>query len=317
MRQALASEPTPDVFHLHGTWLRAMYYGAVEARRRRVPYLVEPMGMYEEYGLRTKWLRKRVARWWFQDTLLHRAQCLQINSRREGEQLRKLGFRTPLAVVPVGVDVSTRSPSSNGAVRPEWASFPQTRFVLFLSRVHVKKGIELLLRAWGQLAGKFRDTMLVLGGTGSSDYVTQCIQLTEHLGLGDRCVWAGHLNEADKQWAMSHAAIFVLPSLSENLGNVVAEALSHSTPVLTTNTTPWIELPHRHCGWIASPTVESLVDSLEQGLRCSPAELKAMGARGRRWCETEFSLERVLDNLDAVYAWMLGSGPIPGCVITD
>src|ERR1051325_2265409 len=98
MRRHLATLETPDVIHLHGAWLRAMHYGAAEARRRGVPCLVEVMGMYEPWGLRQKWPRKRIARWWFQDSILRDAACLHVNSAREGEHLRQLGFTAPLAV---------------------------------------------------------------------------------------------------------------------------------------------------------------------------------------------------------------------------
>ena len=106
LRKHLAASLTPDIYHLHGTWLRAMYYGAAEARRRQVPYVLEVMGMYEPYGLLTKRLRKDLARRWFQDAILHHASCLHVGSPQEGEHLRRLGFTQPLAVIPVGVDVS-------------------------------------------------------------------------------------------------------------------------------------------------------------------------------------------------------------------
>lgn len=315
MRRALAATANPDVFHLHGAWLRAMHYGAEEARRRRIPYLVEPMGMYESYGLKTKWMRKKLARCWFQDAILEGAHCLQVNSRREGEQLRRLGFRSPLAVIPVGVDLSACDVASRTMEqKPSWVNFAETRWFLFLSRIHEKKGIELLLHAWAALASKCLDWKLVIGGSGTPDYIRSCQQLATTLGLADRCVWLGHLSEGDKGWAFAHADFFILPSFSENLGNVITEALAYGTPVLTTDETPWQDVRTRKCGWIASPTTESLTEVLDEALRTTPEQLETMGARGRRWCEEEFSLDRVLENLDAVYAWMLGNSPKPDCV---
>ncbi len=312
MRRALSCAESPDVFHLHGTWLRAMHYGAEEARLRRVPYVVEPMGMYESYGLRTKWLRKRLARWWFQDKLLERAQCLQVNSRREGEQLRQLGFRNPLAVIPVGVD--TAAIFNRPVASTPWPEL-NGRFFLFLSRIQEKKGIELLLNAWATLAAASPDWTLVIGGTGSPQYVSHCRQLADHLGIAARCKWVGHLTEAEKSWALSHADFFILPSFSENLGNVVAEALAHGTPVITTDATPWQEMTKRKCGWITSPTIQELTSVLEEAMRHDPTRLKEMGERGRQWCVSHFALERVLEDLDAVYGWLTGASAKPTCVV--
>ena len=83
-----------------------MRYGADEARRRNRPYVLEIAGMYEPFGLGQKWFLKRVARWWFQDRILRDAACLHVNSNQEAENIRKLGFKAPIAVIPVGVDLS-------------------------------------------------------------------------------------------------------------------------------------------------------------------------------------------------------------------
>jgi len=314
MRQALALAENPDVIHLHGTWLRAMHYGAREAQRRRIPYMVELMGMYEPYGLRTKWLRKRVARRWFQDEILKRAQCLHVSSSQEGENLRQLGFQAPLAVIPVGVDIEAIAARQHSQKAPP--AWPDAgRCFLYLSRIHEKKGIELLLRAWAALAARFPDWHLVIAGTGSSHYVERCRQLSVDSHIEDRCSWLGHLTEDEKNWALSRAEFFVLPSFSENFGNAVAEALAHGAPVLTTDKTPWKGVLHQHCGWIASPSVASLLPALELALGRSPAELKEMGDRGRIWCEAEFSLAHALDDLEAVYSWITGTSAKPDCVI--
>ena len=92
MRRLLRDAETPDVFHLHGAWLRAVHYGAVEAMRRDRPYLVELTGAFEPWALRQKWPEKRVARWWYQDRQLHKAACLHANSLQEAKHVRALGF---------------------------------------------------------------------------------------------------------------------------------------------------------------------------------------------------------------------------------
>ena len=119
------------------------------------------MGAYETYARRQKWARKWLFRKLFQDGLLRRAACLHAGSPNEARDLRELGFRTPIAVIPVGVDTTRIMESRAGegtastAPRPGWAEQP---FVLYLARIHPKKGIELLLQAWAEIAVRFPNT---------------------------------------------------------------------------------------------------------------------------------------------------------------
>jgi hypothetical protein len=109
LKRRLRQDPSPDVYHLHGAWLRAMVYGSQEARRRRRPYVLHLMGMYQHYALKQKWLQKSLVRKWFQDRVVHDATCLHVNSVVEGKELRELGFQNPIAIMPVGVDMEAVS----------------------------------------------------------------------------------------------------------------------------------------------------------------------------------------------------------------
>lgn len=316
LRKQLARDDSPDIYHLHGAWLRAMHYGAEEARHRQVPYLVELMGMYEPYGLRTKWLRKRIARWWFQDALLQRANCLHVNSLREGENLRRLGFTAPLAVIPVGVDTKVIADrQATGSPDAGWPQLNNRPFILFLSRIHPKKGVEVLLEAWKRVASRQPDFLLVMAGTGTPDYVARCKTMAARLGIDSSVLWMDHITDDEKWWAYAKAEAYVLPSFSENFGNSVAEALACGTPVLTTVDTPWDIIEDSGCGWIARPEPDSLAEGLERILSSNEAERRAMGNAGRQLVGQRFSLDAVLIQLEEVYRWLTQKGPLPACVI--
>jgi glycosyltransferase involved in cell wall biosynthesis len=342
MRKHLAAAETPDIYHLHGTWLRAMHYGAVEARRRKVPCILETMGMYEAYGLQNKWLRKRVARFWFQDNILHNADCLHVGSRQEGDQLRRLGFTKPMAIIPVGVDLQQieRLPrlSSTDALhgtrkaellpgevmkqilhgpgKSEIDSILNDRpFILYLARIHEKKGLGMLLKAWAELEQIFPEHILVVGGSGTPEYEDQCRRAISDLGISGRCLWLGRVSEEEKSWAYANASFYVLPSYSENYGNTIAEALAHGTPVITTTATPWSDFQRIGCGWVVPPDLEPLRSALREALNTSPEQLRSMGDRGRRWAGEEFSLASVIRKIDETYLWLTKKGEKPRHVV--
>ncbi len=325
MRRALAQVEPPDVYHLHGAWLRAMAYGANAARQQRRPYVLEVMGMYEDWALRQKWHQKRLVRWWFQDRVLREANCLHVNSQQEADDLRRLGFKAPVAVIPVGVDMEkiedlkSEIRNQESAIEVQLKNHP---FVLFLSRLHYKKGLDLLIRAWAavkksDVSGQRSEWLLAIAGTGSPEYVHECRQLAEQLGIAKQCLWLGHVDEWQKSWLYARAHCYVLPTNSENFGNTVAEALAHGTPVITTIHTPWADLEKHRCGWVVNNTVEALQPALMQALALDAASRRNMGAAGQKWVREAYSLKSVLNSVESVYHWVAAGGSPPDCVRLD
>ena len=316
LRRGLEQAENPDIYHLHGTWLRAMYYGAVQARKRKLPYVVELMGMYEHWCLRHKWLRKQVARLWFQDRVLRDASCLHVNSFKEAEQLQALGFERPVAVIPVGVNIDLIAERLTTLKEDEWhRKLAQRPFVLYLSRLHPKKGLHLLLHAWAKLPAEFSDWQLVIAGTGEPAYVDSCQQLAAQLGIAGRCYFAGHVDELQKTWLYTNAHCYVLPTYSENFGNAVAEALAHRTPVITTTNTPWSDLRKFECGWQVDCAENDLLRALEESLHMTSTARRSMGENGEQLVRQKYSLTSVAKDMLALYDWLLGNGSEPDCLV--
>jgi glycosyltransferase involved in cell wall biosynthesis len=358
MRRQLRLADSPDVYHLHGVWLQAMHYGADEARRRNRPYVLEMMGMYEPWGLRQKWFLKRVARWWFQDRILRESACLHVNSNQEADYLRKLGFKSPIAVIPVGVDLQqiekqkaeilklesgpvkwqTEDFTGQGKQPGEVASqkfhgpgkleihsrllheLGGRPFVLYLSRLHPKKGLDLLIRSFAKVRKseirnqKFADWVLVIAGSGAQPYVEKCRRLAADLGIAKQCLWLGHVDEVQKSWLFAHARCYALPTSSENFGNTVAEALAHGTPVITTRHTPWKDLEEHGCGWFVDNTETEIGRALHEVFILNASARGRMSDSGQRLIRERYSLRAVLSDINAVYEWVLGGGPKPDYV---
>jgi glycosyltransferase involved in cell wall biosynthesis len=319
LRKAIFNDEPAHVYHLHGIWLRAMFYGAEKAKQAKRPYLIEVNGALDPLELATKPYRKRLVRWWFQDRMFHEASCLHVNSGREAVHLRELGFKAPIVNIPAGFNIEEGAELLQIAENnpPVWAKeFQGRRILLYLARIHEAKGIDDLIAAWAVVANKFTDWDLVIVGPGSAEDVLSRQRECELLHIDRRCRWLGMVSDVERAWLYDQAEIYTLPSHKENFGNTVQESLGYSTPVITTTQTPWEKLAEWRCGWICEDNVESLTETLHRALSTEKSTLEAMGERGRSMIHLKFSLRRVIDDQLAVYSWLQG-GVRPECLSAD
>jgi glycosyltransferase involved in cell wall biosynthesis len=309
LRRMARQSPTADVYHLHGIWLRAMFYGYQESRVRARPYLIEINGALDPLELAAKPWRKRLIRSWFQDRMLREAACLHVNSKREAGHLRDLGFAGPLAIIPAGFNREEFDALGEKAeqIVPPWAgALAGRRVLLYLARIHPAKGIDDLLTSWCELARQFPEWDLLIVGPGEKSEIEERTARMAVAGVADRCHWVGMVSDIERAWAYRRADLYVLPSHKENFGNTVQEALGSGTAVLTTKATPWGELEAWGCGWLCDDNAESLGRALGVSLAETTESLKQRGAIGRRRILDDFSLDEVVTQQIAVYSWMAG-----------
>jgi glycosyltransferase involved in cell wall biosynthesis len=249
-----------DVVHVHSVFLLPMRAAARAAARAQVPYIIAPRGMLirDMVDRKSRWVKRAWIRL-VERKSIAQAAGVHVTADLEGDELRAL-FGAPLppiVSIPNGVDWPAHHlPKSAGP----HAHLPE-RYALFLSRISWKKGLDRLLRAWQHVP----DLPLVIAGNDEEHYQPQLLALAQSLGVASRVAFIGEVSDADK-WALYESAeVFVLPSYSENFGNVVAEAMAMGCPV------------------IVSPEVgiSSLVKAAGAGVvtSCEPAELAAVICR--------------------------------------
>ena len=264
-----------DLVHIHGIWDPRLHNVAKMCRAAKVPYIIAPRGMLEPWSLKQKWLKKRIARFLYQDKDLKCAAALHATAESEAEQFRKLGFRNPVVISPNGVNVPG---NFNRVERAERVDGERKR-VLFVSRMHPKKGVLELVEAWGRLGVRSQELgvrdwvvelVYTLNGEFEKAYEAKVKARVKELGLEDVFIFTGALDDEAKWEAYRRADLFVLPTYSENFGIVVAEALWVGVPVITTKGTPWSELEEYKCGkWIDLPAEgsnPSTWDALDEAL---------------------------------------------------
>ncbi|SNT36836.1 glycosyltransferase [Tropicimonas sediminicola] len=292
----------PDITDVQGLWTYPSLANFNHHRATGTPYLVTPRGMLDPWARDRSALRKRIVRLWFEDAHLRAAACLRATAEMEAEHFRSFGLTNPIAIVPNGVEIPTL------LARPRSKS--GRRRLLFLSRIHPKKGLQLLLNAWGAIEASRPEWDLVIAGPDELNHTIEMQSLARRLGLS-RVKWQGPVHGADKTALYRSADLFILPTHGENFGLVVAEALAHEIPVITTRNAPWAGLETHGCGW--------WIPLEDQGLRntmilatAQPAEtLHQMGAKGRSWVTRDFGLDQVAVKMLEVYRWVATGGAPP------
>jgi len=310
--ECLSGADANDVIHTHGVWLHPNWTSAAAARRLGKPLVVSPRGMLEPWSLAQSRRRKRLLWRLVERRSLAEAAFVHATSRAEAENLRQIGVAAPIAVIPNGIDLVEEYQTSRieDLKRPLPGAGNESAEVLFLGRVHPKKGLALLLEAWQQTGPRFPAARLMICGPGDSASIAHLERQITDLGMPS-VQYRGAVSGVEKIGLLARASVLVLPSLSENYGIVVAEALAAETPVITTTETPWSALGQNDCGWSIRPEVPALIAALEEALSTRSAERRAMGRRGRALIEREHSLERVGRMMARTYAWVLGRSERP------
>ena len=297
-----------QLIHNHGLWLPFNHDAAMVASRLGVPLIISPRGMAEPWALKNRAWKKQLAWLAYQKADLRHAQVVHATSLMEARNLRSLGFTQPIALIPNAVDIPARS--SERADRNIG-----TRTALFLSRIHPKKGLLHLVRAWNGVRPKGWRVLVV--GPDESNHRVEVEREIDALQLRDIFSFRGSVDDVEKWNCFFAADLFILPSLSENFGVVAAEALASGVPVITTKGTPWEDLFTYKCGWWVDIGVEPLANAIREATNLSDAERSAMGKRGRDLIRRQYDWQGVAEYMSSVYEWVIYGGTPPKCVVND
>ncbi len=284
-----------DAVHLHSVFLWPTWAAARIAASAGVPYIMTPRGMLVRDLIRRKspWVKSA----WLQlieRGSLARAAGVHVTAELEAAELRSLGFRLPeIFCIPNGVDFPPE-PLRVAAAPPP--GLPP-RFGLFLSRISWKKGLDRLITAWQWVP----DLPLVIAGNDEEDYLPKLRALAQTLGIADRVHFVGPISDTGK-WAVYAAAdLFVLPSYSENFGNVVAEAMAMGCPVIVTPEVGIAALVRQASAGIVSSGDPAQLAAVINALLGNAAQRADYGRRGQELARSQLSWSGVAAQIEALY----------------
>jgi len=297
----------PDLLHVHGLW---MYTSVAAARwsRPTKPYLVSPHGMLDPWALNNSRWKKRISAMLYENEHLRGAACVHALNDAEAQAIRAYGLTNPICIVPNGVQLPEETE----------VSYPKKhRYLLYLGRLHPKKGLASLIEAWSRIQ---KDALaagwkLTIAGWDQNNHRSELEALTEKLRATGTISFVGPQFGSAKAGCFNDASAFVLPSLSEGLPMSVLEAWSWRLPAVITPSCNLAEGARVGAAIMTDADVESMSKALLQLFAMSPAELEAMGSKGRRLVEEHFQWPWIARQLAQVYDWILGSGPRPACVL--
>ncbi len=307
----------PDLSHAHGLWMYPSVVNNAWAQRTRRPYLISPQGMLDPWALRNAGWKKRIAGAAYEDRHLRSAACLHAVSAAEADALRTYGLKNPICIIPNGIDLPPQNTPTPAAPWP--ATFQNGRAVLlFLGRLHPKKGLVPLLDAWHQI---IRDDprhadawCLAIAGWDQLNHRAALEQQATRLNLTRHIHFCGPLHGDAKDAAFRNASAFVLPSHSEGMPAAVLEAWSYNLPVMMT---PACNLPEgfsEHAALSITPDSTDIARGLSEAFRLSTADRAAMGTRGRTLVADRFTWDSLAARMHRVYTWAVNGGTPPADV---
>jgi glycosyltransferase involved in cell wall biosynthesis len=296
-----------DILCVHGLWKYCSVGSQHWHRQTGRPYVVHPHGMLEPWALRNARWKKRIAAAFYENRHLRGAACLRALSEAEADSIRAYRLRNPICVIPNGIDLPDPS-ESNAKTQSE-----KRKTLLYLGRLHPKKNISNLIRAWNETfnfqRGSGERWVLAIAGWDQGGYESEL----KRIAGGASVVFLGPRFGREKSECYRTCDAFILPSLSEGLPMTVLEAWSYAKPVLIT---PECNLPEGFSARAAlqiGPRPEEIAAGLKQLFQMSDDDRAAVGTRGRTLVATKFCWPRIGEQMRAVYEWVLG-GEMPNTV---
>ena len=271
------------IFHSHGLWMFPNLVMALLASNSR--HILAPRGTLSVWAFKSgNRFFKQLIWGLLQKKIVMSAYAIHVTSALEAKEIRALGYKGIIENIPNGVDVLGK-PSYEKELMG-------SRRLLFLSRIHEKKNVRGLIDAWKVLSYEFPDWSLDIYGPLDSEYASECQDTIDELGL-TRVKMRGPVFGAEKSKVFSSAALFILPSFSENFGMVIAEAMSVGTPVVVTRDCGWEHLSEQTGGIVSTNDTPSLIRNLSFMMSKCPSELHAIGSNGYNYVVEELSWSKL------------------------
>ncbi len=306
LTQLLAADPF-GLLHTHFLW---SYPSIVLSRHSSYKYVISPRGMLDTWAVKHSRIKKIIAKALYEKRFLSRAACIHALNKNEAKSIRDAGYRNPICIIPNGVDfVGFSKPMARSVVQQPWKK------LLFLSRIHEKKGLLELIHAWKMATPNIIGWKLVVAGWGDERYLSKIKSLSKQLGLSETIEFVGPVVGVAKEELLTSANALVLPSYSEGLPMSVLEGWASGLPVIMTKECNFEYEDYKNCALITPPEPKALASAIQQIASFTGQQLHDMGVEGQRVIERKYTWSNVAEKMHSVYTWILEShSDAPECI---
>jgi glycosyltransferase involved in cell wall biosynthesis len=299
-----------DIVQIHGLWTGHSSATLDFASKFWKPAIVSAHGMLDGWALQHKKWKKVPYSALIERRKLSRVTCLRALTRVEAENYRAFGLSSPIAIIPNGI--SAPDHVSPCEFLRQYPHLEGKKIVLFLGRLHKKKGVDLLAKAWHMVSTRLPDAHLVIAGPDDGP-LGQQLRRSIRTSRSASITICGMLTGSLKWSALAAASAFVLPSFSEGLSMAILEALWQKLPVLITRQCNFREIENLECTFLIEPSVSNIAEGLLDMLSRPAGELHARGGIGAEFVQANYRWPIAGEQMADVYDWMLG-GPTPSSV---
>lgn len=283
----------PDIVHVNSCWEPLCSFTVFWSKSKDYPVVITPHGMLEPWVIkRHYWTKKLPALLLYQRRSLKKADALIATSDAERLNLLRHGYNPAVMVVPNGIIVD------NISMKQTWE---KRHTILYLGLLRPNKGAGILLDSAAKIKDKLKGYKIIIAGPDTEGYLNTLMQKSEELGLQDIVEFPGGVWGEAKWELYKEADFFVLPTLNENFGIVIAESYLAGTPVITCKGAPWSAISEEKIGWWVERTADEIAKAMMQAINCTPDQLEEMGKRGCKYVKEHFSSDRIAKKMIETY----------------
>jgi len=289
-----------DIFHTNGLWMFPNVMPLKIASGIGKKCIISPRGTTSQQALKYSRIKKFFFYIFFQKNILKKADLIHVTSKNELQDVRKLGLHQPVAIIPNGIDIPKIKYKKN----------LKCFKLIYLGRIHPKKGIENAIIAWSSVENLFPNWFFEIAGLGDKRYENKIKKLINK--TGSRSIkFVGPKYGEDKIKFIQTSDVLIMPSYNENFGMVAAEALSNQTPVICGINTPWERVKEIGCGWHIHNDSKNLEKTFLKVFKMSKEDLFIKGQLGRTWMQKEYSWGKIGKKMLLTYEWLISKSNKP------
>ena len=292
-----------DIIHSHGVWRMPHIYSLEVLKHKNVKIINSPKGSFSAEALKVSKFKKKIfSSFSKQNKFLSTCHAFHATSIKEKDEIRKLGFKQPIAVIPEGIDIPKENKKFKNRKNIKY---------LYLGRIHPIKGLDILINSWKKVEeNELNCSLEICGYYDDQEYFNHLLNLVKKNGLQN-------IHFGDKVYGESKSKkyldndIFILPSKSENFALVIAEAMSHEMPVITSKNTPWSVVKEKNLGWFVNSNENDLYAAIYESSILPNGQINEMGISGKKYIKEHFSWDVLSNDYVKFYKWVQNGGETP------